>query len=106
MSTEQLLAWIPLVPLLAALGVVASRANPNLREAVSIAAGVILFLLVATLAARRLPEPRQLQVNEAIVIVSLVFIAAPLCMAAMLPQVDSLPGAKVQSPARNGYCDG
>ena len=51
MSTEQLLAWIPLVPLLAALGVVASRANPNLREAVSIAAGVILFLLVATLAA-------------------------------------------------------
>ena len=51
MSPEQLLTWIPLVPLLAAFGVVAARANPNLREAVSIGAGVILFLLVAVLAA-------------------------------------------------------
>ena len=51
MSPEQLLAWIPIVPLLAAASVVAMRANPNLREGVSIAAGVILFLLVAGLAA-------------------------------------------------------
>ena len=51
MSPEQFLTWIPLVPLLAAFGVVAARANPNLREGVSIGAGVILFLLVAGLAA-------------------------------------------------------
>jgi multicomponent Na+:H+ antiporter subunit D len=51
MSPEQLLTWIPLVPLLAAFGVVAARANPNLREGVSIGAGVILFMLVAGLAA-------------------------------------------------------
>ena len=51
MSPEQLLTWIPLVPLLAAFGVVAARANPNLREGISIGAGVILFLLVAALAA-------------------------------------------------------
>jgi len=51
MSAEQLLTWIPLVPLLAAFGVVAARANPNLREGISIGAGVILFLLVAGLAA-------------------------------------------------------
>ena len=51
MSPEQLLTWIPLVPFLAAFGVVAARANPDLREGVSIAAGVILFLLVAGLAA-------------------------------------------------------
>jgi len=50
-SPEQLLTWIPLVPLLAAFGVVAARANPNLREGISIGAGVILFLLVAALAA-------------------------------------------------------
>ena len=51
MSPEQLLTWIPLVPLLAAFGVVAARANPNLREGISVGAGVILFLLVAALAA-------------------------------------------------------
>ena len=51
MSAEQLLIWIPLVPLLAAFGVVAARGNPNLREGVSIGAGVILFMLVAGLAA-------------------------------------------------------
>jgi len=51
MTPEQLLTWIPLVPLLAAFGVIAARANPNLREAVSIGAGVILFLLVASLVA-------------------------------------------------------
>jgi multicomponent Na+:H+ antiporter subunit D len=50
-SAEHLLIWIPLVPLLAACGVVAARGNPNLREGVSIGAGVILFLLVAGLAA-------------------------------------------------------
>ena len=51
MNPEQLLTWIPMVPFLAAFGVVATRANPNLREGVSIAAGVVLFLLVASLAA-------------------------------------------------------
>ncbi len=51
MSPEQLLTWIPLVPFLTAFGVVAARANPNLREGISIGAGVILFLLVAGLAA-------------------------------------------------------
>jgi multicomponent Na+:H+ antiporter subunit D len=51
MSPEQLLTWIPLVPILAAFGVVAGRANPNLREGVSVGAGLILFLLVAALAA-------------------------------------------------------
>ena len=51
MSGEQLLALIPLVPLLASFGIVATRANPNLREGVSILAGIILFVLVATLAA-------------------------------------------------------
>ena len=39
MTPEQLLTWIPLVPFLAAFGVVAARANPNLREGVSIGAG-------------------------------------------------------------------
>ena len=51
MSTELLLALIPLVPILAGFGIIAARARPNLREGVSIAAGVILFLLVTTLAA-------------------------------------------------------
>ncbi|MDX1346160.1 MAG: hypothetical protein R3179_09690, partial [Sedimenticolaceae bacterium] len=51
MSTELLLALIPLVPILAGFGIIAARARPNLREGISIAAGVILFLLVATLAA-------------------------------------------------------
>ena len=51
MNPEQFLTWIPLVPFLAAFGIVATRANPNLREGVSIAAGVILFLLVVGLTA-------------------------------------------------------
>ena len=46
-----MLAWIPLLPLLAAVGVVAARNHPNLREGISVAAGVILFLLVASLTA-------------------------------------------------------
>ncbi|MGD9296927.1 MAG: proton-conducting transporter membrane subunit [Chromatiales bacterium] len=50
MSAELLLALIPLVPVLAVFGIIAARARPNLREGVSIAAGVILFLLVAALA--------------------------------------------------------
>jgi len=41
---------------------------------------VIGALLVGALAARRLPEPRLIQVNEAIVIVSLVFVGTPLVM--------------------------
>jgi multicomponent Na+:H+ antiporter subunit D len=49
MSGAQLLAWILAVPMLGAVGVVLTRQNPNLREGVSIAAGVITFILVATL---------------------------------------------------------
>ena len=49
MSELQLLTWIPLVPLLAAVGVVVTGKSPNLREAVTIISGVILFALVATL---------------------------------------------------------
>ena len=51
MSDATLLSLILAVPLLAAIGVVLTRANPNLREGVSIGAGAILFALVATLAA-------------------------------------------------------
>lgn len=51
MNLEQLLMAILLVPVVAALGVVATGRNPNLREAVSIGAGVVLFAMVATLAA-------------------------------------------------------
>ncbi|MCB1800643.1 MAG: monovalent cation/H+ antiporter subunit D family protein [Gammaproteobacteria bacterium] len=43
--------WIPLLPLCAALAVVAARGKPNLRETLSILAGVVLFILVAALAA-------------------------------------------------------
>lgn len=50
MSGELLLGLIMAVPLIGAVGVVLTRADPNLREGVSIAAGVILFLLVVTLA--------------------------------------------------------
>ncbi len=50
MSDTTLLGLILLVPVLAAIGVVLTRANPNLREGLSITAGAILFALVATLA--------------------------------------------------------
>ncbi|MGD8957497.1 MAG: proton-conducting transporter membrane subunit, partial [Chromatiaceae bacterium] len=50
MSGAQLLGWILAVPMLGAIGVAVTRHNPNLREGVSIAAGVLLFLLVASLA--------------------------------------------------------
>jgi len=46
----QLLTWIPLVPLLATIGIVATGKSPNIREAVSITAGLILFWMVASLA--------------------------------------------------------
>ncbi|WP_245832086.1 monovalent cation/H+ antiporter subunit D family protein [Solemya velesiana gill symbiont] len=42
---------MPLVPLLATAGVIATDKSPNVREAVTIIAGVILFALVVTLAA-------------------------------------------------------
>lgn len=50
MSGVQLLAWILALPFLAACAVVAARRRPDLREAVSLIAGVLLFLLVAALA--------------------------------------------------------
>jgi multicomponent Na+:H+ antiporter subunit D len=49
MSELQLLTWIPLVPLLAAVGVIATGKSPNVRETVTIVAGVILFALVVML---------------------------------------------------------
>jgi multicomponent Na+:H+ antiporter subunit D len=78
-NTAELLAWIPLVPLLAAFGVVAARRKPNLREAVSILAGVILFMLVATLAARiDWSAPPTLVIAEPIAGLSLAFTPEPL----------------------------
>ncbi len=49
MSELQLLTWIPLVPLLAAVGVIATGKSPNVRETVTIVAGIILFALVVML---------------------------------------------------------
>jgi len=49
MSELQLLTWIPLVPLLAALGILATGKSPNIREAVAITAGLVLFWMVAQL---------------------------------------------------------
>jgi len=51
MTGASLLGLIPLVPLLAVPGIVAARHNPNLRESVTLTAGVVLFFLVAALAA-------------------------------------------------------
>ena len=51
MTGASLLGLIPLVPLLAVPGIVAARHNPNLREGVTLTAGVVLFFLVAALAA-------------------------------------------------------
>ncbi len=50
MTGVQLLAWILLVPLLAVPGVLLAHRHPNLRETVTVVAGVLLFLLVATFA--------------------------------------------------------
>ena len=49
MNSMQLLAVIPLVPLLAVLAILAAARWPNLREAASVLAGVLLFGLVVTL---------------------------------------------------------
>ena len=49
MNSSQLLAMIPLVPLLAMLAILASARWPNVREAVSLLAGLLLFGLVVTL---------------------------------------------------------
>jgi len=48
-SELQLLTWIPLVPLLAALGILATGKSPNIRESVAITAGLVLFWMVAQL---------------------------------------------------------
>ena len=47
---QLLLALIPLVPLLAVFGILATARSPNVREAVSVLAGVLLFGLVVALA--------------------------------------------------------
>lgn len=49
MSELQLLTWIPLVPLLATVGIVATGKSPNIRESVTIIAGLVLFWMVASL---------------------------------------------------------
>jgi multicomponent Na+:H+ antiporter subunit D len=49
MNELQLLAWILLIPLLTALGVVVAGKSPNTRETITIVAGIILFCLVANL---------------------------------------------------------
>ncbi len=68
-----------MVPLIAAVGVVATRNEPNLREAVSIAAGVVLFLLVATLAATiDWDAPPTLAIAEPIAGVPLALTPEPL----------------------------
>jgi len=46
-----LLGWILLLPLLAVPGIVLARHSPNLRETITVTAGVALFVVVATLAA-------------------------------------------------------
>ena len=51
MSAAQLLPLILLLPYVAAVGVVAAGRNPNRRETVTVASGVLLSLLVAALAA-------------------------------------------------------
>jgi multicomponent Na+:H+ antiporter subunit D len=50
MTGELQLALILLVPLLGAVGVLTASPLPNVREAVSVVAGILLFLLVASLA--------------------------------------------------------
>ena len=81
MSPEQLLALIPLVPLLAAFGIVAARANPNLREAVSILAGIVLFGLVVLLAATiDWAAPPTLVLAEPVAGLQLAFTPEPLGM--------------------------
>jgi multicomponent Na+:H+ antiporter subunit D len=51
MSASQLLPLILLLPFVTAIGVAATGRNPNLRETVTVVSGVLLFLLVAGLAA-------------------------------------------------------
>ncbi len=50
MNSSQLLAIIPLVPLLAVLAIIATARWPNVREAASVLAGLLLFGLVVMLA--------------------------------------------------------
>ena len=51
MSLELLLALILLLPAVTAVGVVVARHHPNRRELVTVLSGVVLFVLVAALAA-------------------------------------------------------
>ena len=81
MSTALLLPWIMAVPLLGAVGVVAARRDPNLREGVSIAAGVILFILVASLATLiNWDDPPSLVLAEPLPGLNLVLVPEPLGM--------------------------
>ncbi|MET0023806.1 MAG: proton-conducting transporter membrane subunit [Sedimenticola sp.] len=79
MSEMQLLTWIPLVPLLAAVGVVVTGKSPNLRETVTIIAGLILFALVATLGANiDWDNPATLVLAEPLPGLELAFTPEPL----------------------------
>jgi len=56
MSVQALLPWIITLPLLTAIAVLLTGRWPNLREIVSLAAGVVQFILVALMAANWSPE--------------------------------------------------
>ncbi|MCP5304533.1 MAG: monovalent cation/H+ antiporter subunit D family protein [Chromatiaceae bacterium] len=49
MSGVALLAWILALPVISACAVVVARARPNLRESLTVASGIVLFLLVVAL---------------------------------------------------------
>ena len=49
MSGVALLAWILALPVISACAVVVTRARPNLRESLTVASGIVLFLLVVAL---------------------------------------------------------
>ena len=79
MSGESLMQWILLVPLLAALGILFTGSRPNLREAVSLAAGGLVFALVVLLAiGLSWEQPTSLVLAEPFPGLSLVFRPEPL----------------------------
>ncbi|MET0104707.1 MAG: proton-conducting transporter membrane subunit [Sedimenticola sp.] len=79
MSELQLLTWIPLVPLLATVGVIVTGKSPNVRETVTIIAGLILFALVATLGANiDWDNPATLVLAEPLPGLELAFTPEPL----------------------------
>ena len=67
MTELQLITWILLIPVIASVGILITGKYPNLREAVSIFAGIGLFSLVVQLAAiTSLENPPSLVLAEPI----------------------------------------